>query len=833
MTRKILPENITPSHYDLHIDSNLEDLTYSGTVTINLHVNSNTENIYINAHKLKITKAQVRINNNILEGIISMEPDEKVKITLKEELVKHTTPILVLEFEGSIADDMNGYYVSKYEENGKQKLLFSTHFEPTAARTVFPCFDEPSMKATFSISLTLPSHLTALSNMSVKHVEEKNNFKTVYFNITPKMSTYLVAFVIGELEFIEKGNNPRIRVYTPLGLKSMGEFALNVAHECIKTFEEYFLIKYPIDKLDMVAIPEFAMGAMENWGLVTYRMSSLLYDPLQSGINTKKLVAETVCHELAHQWFGNLVTMKWWNDLWLNEGFATWAAAMAVDKITMIGWDVFTSFINNDIEVGMRYDGLNSTHPIDVEVNDPNDINQIFDGISYSKGASLIKMLEDYIGEEIFRTGLIKYLKKFQYGNAVTSDLWDCLSEVSGKNIQKLMSDWTTKPGFPLITVKTNNNKLILQQKRFMMDKSEKEGKWFVPIKIKFDGKVKIAEMSEDRIEIQKESENYKLNDGGSGFYRVIYEDNIDYSNIIVSYNDKNKINMINDAFQLALASMISISIPLKIISNMKNETNSEVLFSILNGLTELKSIYYDEFNNLEKKILDYTIHRSIDLQYPGETVDEITLSSLIVNYSVFNNNREMILNLSDIYNDFLKDKNIIHPVFKGALYGAAVKRNENGYFEKVFDVYKKGIVADEKILALRSLGATPDNMFFKTLMEESLKDNIKLQDKITLFVSLINNYEKRDDVIKFVMEHFDELRSSFKDNTTLLSYLIEVVFSVVSKKELLNEVKRFIKGIKIGGLERAISKALEKAEIKTKFRENNDIDSIIEYLHN
>ncbi|KAF7683721.1 Aminopeptidase M1 [Astathelohania contejeani] len=808
-----LPKNIIPSHYDLYINSNLNTFNYTGVVRIHINIISETNFIFINANKLKINKIQIRINNELLKGKFSMEKDDIVKIVFNKVLKQRCKAILVLQFMGIITKNMNGYYVSKYELNGKIQNIFSTQFEATSARDVFPCFDEPDMKTTFSISLTLPGDLIALSNMSVKSIRKENKKKTVLFNTTPKMSTYLIAFVIGNFEYLEKGSKPKIRVYTPIGLKDMGKLALNVAYECIKVYEKYFDIEYPIDKLDMVAIPEFPVGAMENWGLITYRMSSILYDPNQSSISTIKIVSATVCHELAHQWFGNLVTMKWWNDLWLNEGFATWAAAMAISKIPMIGWDVLTSFINDDIKIGKEYDSLNTTHPIIVEIKNSEDIKQISGGILYSKSSSLIKMLEDYIGEDVFRYGLVKYLKKYKYENTTSLNLWDSLSKVSGKNIRKLMEDWTTKSGFPLITVDSKDNKLILRQRRFMMDNSEREGMWFLPIKINFNGRIKLIEMNEEKIEIEKESEDYKLNEGGSGFYSVLYHDTIN----ILNYNDKNKINIINDSFQLALASLIDISVPLKYISEMENETNYEVLYSILSGLTEINSIYYDRIINFESLILKYTTHRHIDLHFPGENINEIARNNLLLNYSVDNNDSDIISKLSDI---FMSNNDYVHSVFKSALYTAAIKQNEEGAFKRVFDIYKKGKVADEKILALKALGSTSDENYFIKIMNETLQDNVLLQDKITLFSSLIDNYKKRDDVIRFVINHFDELISKFNNSTMLVSNLIELTISVISKKDLLDEVKEFLKTIKIDGIDMAINKALEKAEIKIKFKE-------------
>ncbi|KAG0419280.1 putative M1 family aminopeptidase 2, partial [Dictyocoela roeselum] len=418
---RTLSANVLPVHYEINISHKDDD--FAGRVDIDLKIEKATDTISINSKGLKIIKCEVFGKR----CQVSEEKDEELTIKVGEKIMGPGQ--MKLEFVGRVSYNMEGFYASQYSIGKIKKKLYSTHFEPTHARMLMPCFDQPDMKATFRLTLETDD-VEVISNTHGKSHLLANGRKVTVFERTPKMSTYLLAFVIGELEHHEEYlNNIQIRVYTIEGEKSKGEYAIRVAAQCLDFFQRYFAFPYPLKKLDLVGIPEFSMGAMENWGLVTFRETALLYDPYNSNVHQKKRIAEVVCHELAHQWFGNLVTMKWWDDLWLNEGFATYAASLAMENIPIVNWDVWTDFIATETDRGMGEDALKSSHPIKVDVYDPNDIDQIFDGISYSKSASLIRMIENFLGKEKFKASLASYIKKFQYSNATTADLWEMLSD--------------------------------------------------------------------------------------------------------------------------------------------------------------------------------------------------------------------------------------------------------------------------------------------------------------------------------------------------------------------------------------------------------------------
>ncbi|PIO38912.1 hypothetical protein AB205_0151840 [Aquarana catesbeiana] len=467
------------------------------------------------------------------------------------------TGMLKIDFVGELNDKMKGFYRSKYNTaSGEVRYAAVTQFEATDARRAFPCWDEPAIKATFDVILIVPKDRVALSNMNLierKAYPDDNNLVEVKFARTPTMSTYLVAFVVGEYDFVEarSSDGVLVRVYTPVGKAEQGKFALEVAAKTLPFYKDYFNVPYPLPKIDLIAIADFAAGAMENWGLVTYRETALLIDPKNSCSSSRQWVALVVGHELAHQWFGNLVTMEqpssrcsyskdrsqrthkedrgkiedmsavtahllegfvlrprftsaltkiatarfcdreeWWTHLWLNEGFASWIEYLCVDHC-FPEYDIWTQFVSADYTRAQELDALDNSHPIEVSVGHPSEVDEIFDAISYSKGASVIRMLHDYIGDEDFRKGMNQYLIKFQEKNAATEDLWESLEQASGKPIAAVMSTWTKQMGFPLIYVESEQKEdsriLKLSQKKFCASgphHGEESPQWMVPISI-------------------------------------------------------------------------------------------------------------------------------------------------------------------------------------------------------------------------------------------------------------------------------------------------------------------------------------------------------------
>ena len=517
---------VKPINYDLVFTPDLKQFTFDGRETITVFCKKNTNSIFLNCAEIKIIACKIQNKGRIIKcSTKTNEKKEELQITLQEKIEGQAS--IIIEFQGILNDRLLGFYRSQYLQKGKTKYLATTQFEAADARRAFPCWDEPKAKATFDISIIADKGFTAISNMPIKS-KTKFGSKTIYkFSKTPIMSTYLVYLGVGEFEYLSgKVGKTQIRVVTTRGNKSKGKFSLELGKKLLVAYEKYFGIKYPLPKLDLIAVPDFAAGAMENWGAITFRETILLYDSKTSSTKTKQFIAEVISHEIAHQWFGNLVTMQWWNDLWLNESFATFMATKFVDQFYP-EWDLWNQFVDDAMNVAMGLDSLKTTHPIDVKVNSPAEIREIFDAISYDKGGCILRMLEDYVGEPNFRKGLKEYLKTFKYKNAKGQDLWDAIGKASKMPVSSMVNSWLKQPGFPLVEVIQDGNKLQIKQDRYLLDPDKKTSKgiWKIPLAIGLSNKISTSLFSKKSISIKiPKSVGFVVNYGRKGFYRVKYE---------------------------------------------------------------------------------------------------------------------------------------------------------------------------------------------------------------------------------------------------------------------------------------------------------------------
>lgn len=545
---------------------------------------------------------------------------------------------ITLDFQGLLNHDMAGFYRSQYKpaapaaasvpRDDEWHYMLSTQFESSDARRAFPCFDEPNLKATFDFSIEIPNDQVALSNMPVKSTTPAAEGKQlVAFETTPVMSTYLLAWAVGDFEYIEaftdrryNGKQLPVRVYTTRGLKEQGQWALQHAPKVIDFFSESFDIDYPLPKSDILAVHEFTHGAMENWGLVTYRMTAILFDEKKSEARFRNRIAYVVAHELAHQWFGNLVTMDWWDELWLNEGFATWAGWLATDHLHP-DWQVWPQFINEGFESALSLDALRSSHPIQVPVRDALDVNQIFDAISYLKGCSVIRMLANHLGVKTFLKGVSIYLKKHTYDNAKTVALWDALSEASGTDVPALMAPWIEKIGFPVLTVAEEPGQISIKQSRFLSTGDVKPEDdttiWWVPLA--FEGKagaqgVQPLALTAKQDTIRDVNDDfYLVNKDATAFYRVNYPPQRlqRLGTQLGRLSTEDKIFITGSAADLAFSGYGTTSALLSFIQGFKDETHFRVLSQALDSVGLVKSIFGDD-ETIKKGLETFTL-RLID----------------------------------------------------------------------------------------------------------------------------------------------------------------------------------------------------------------------------
>ena len=489
-------ESFIPENYNLFLDINRSEKTFTGNVAITGEALDN----HISLHQKDLTISSVLLDNESLNFQMD-DANEAFHIELPETGVL----TLVIEFSGRITDNMTGIYPSYYTYNGEKKEIISTQFESHFAREAFPSDDEPEAKATFDFSLKFDAEEgdIALSNMPEinSHLREETGVWT--FETTPRMSTYLLAFGFGALQgkTAKTQNGTEVGVFATVAqAENSVDFALDIAVRVIDFYEDYFQVKYPIPLSYHLALPDFSAGAMENWGLVTYREVYLLVDE-NSSAASRQQVALVVAHELAHQWFGNLVTMKWWDDLWLNESFANMMEYVSVDAIEP-SWNIFEDFQTTGVPHALQRDATDGVQSVHMEVNHPDEINTLFDSaIVYAKGSRLMHMLRRWLGDEAFAKGLKAYFEKHQYNNTIGRDLWNALSDASGKDVSSFMDTWLEQPGYPVVSAEVVDDTLILSQKQFFIGEHEDKGRlWEIPLNTNWKGLPDT--LSEERIEI-------------------------------------------------------------------------------------------------------------------------------------------------------------------------------------------------------------------------------------------------------------------------------------------------------------------------------------------
>ncbi|XP_048186963.1 leucyl-cystinyl aminopeptidase [Perognathus longimembris pacificus] len=592
-----LPTAIMPQRYELNLHPNLTSMTFKGSVTISLQALQATWNVILHStgHNIsKVTFMSAVSNQEKQVELLEYPYHEQIAIVSSEALLAGHNYTLKIEYSANISSSYYGFYGITYKDESNEKKYFAaTQFEPLAARSAFPCFDEPAFKATFIIRIIREEQYTALSNMPKKSsVHMENGLVQDEFCESVKMSTYLVAFILGEMKNLSQDvNGTLVSIYVVPEKIGEVHHALETAVKLLQFFHDYFEIQYPLKKLDLVAIPDFEAGAMENWGLLTFREETLLYDNNTSSVADRKLVTKIIAHELAHQWFGNLVTMQWWNDLWLNEGFATFMEYFSLEKIFK-ELSSYEDFLDARFKT-MKKDSLNSSHPISSSVQSSEQIEEMFDSLSYFKGASLLLMLKTYLSEDVFQRAIILYLHNHSYGSIQSDDLWDSFNEVTNRtpDIKKMMKTWTLQKGFPLVTVKRKGMELYIQQERFFLNMkheiqpSDASYLWHIPISYVTDGRnyskyqpMSLLDKKSGVINLTEQVRWVKVNTNMTGYYIVHYADE-DWAALIEQLkvnpyvlSDKDRANLINNIFELAGLGKVPLKKAFDLLDYLKNE---------------------------------------------------------------------------------------------------------------------------------------------------------------------------------------------------------------------------------------------------------------------
>ncbi|KAJ1977834.1 hypothetical protein H4R34_003429 [Dimargaris verticillata] len=864
--REVLPTNVKPLHYALELTPDLEQLVFQGRVTVKLEVAKATSVIALNTDDLKIQSAHVvqnvaKTEQKLAADNISYDAaKQRAILTFAQELPAGSQATLFMEFTGVLNDLMTGFYRSTYtDDQGNKKVMAVTQFEPTDARRAFPCWDEPALKATFDVTLTVPAALTALSNMHVvteTHLSPAHGSgparKQVKFATTPIMSTYLLAFVVGELEYVEmhttgKFNKKpiRCRVYTVPGYTDQARFALDVAAGTLEGLAETFDIPYPLPKLDLVAIPDFEAGAMENWGLVTYRTSALLFDEARSSVRAKQYIAYVVAHENSHQWFGNLCTMEWWSDLWLNEGFATWVGNYVVDKL-FPEWKTWTTFVNDETQKGLALDALRSSHPIEVDVQRAAEISQIFDAISYSKGASVIRMLSSYLGDDVFLKGIRAYLRKHMYGNASTKDLWHALSEASGQDVAKFMELWTRHVGYPVIEVTEDaqqgsakgDRQLRVRQTRFLssgnVKAEEDQVAWWVPLSIVTseaprDPSHDILTERETTVTIPAQATYYKLNHRYTGVYRVKYSSEAiaALAKALQQGSDQldtiDRLGIVADTGALMPAGISSTPDFLTLLQSVQGETEFVIWSDVSSRLTTIVSAWYEQPTAVQDQLAAF-VRQLYSQQFQrlgwekidGETSFDTRLRSLVIRQLAGAGQPDVVSEAQRRFKQYFEDKNesAIQSDILGTVFYAAIRHGSGAEVNHVTKFYEETNVSDLKMQALSSLGAVQQPDLIVRCLDYAISDKVRNQDLHVLLMSLGLNRKARQATWEFVQKHWSMLTDRYKASMLYMGSVLKTATQEFASEAKAQEMEAFFKGKDVSKLDRALSQSLERIRL-------------------
>ena len=849
-----LPQNVTPRRYRLRLQPDLDSFTFSGDQAVDIEILEPTSSITLNAMDLWIRGASVSVDGTaIAAGTISLDSsNETATLEFGQEL--STGPArLDMSFTGVLNDKLLGFYRSEYiSQDGQARYLATTQFEATDARRAFPCWDEPARKASFDVTLVFAEGLQAVANTpAVEETSPGPGLKSVRFAETPVMSTYLLAFIVGDLVSIEAdaANGTRMGIWTTPGKEDQAQFALDTSVKLLGYFNDYFGIPYPLPKLDHIAIPDFAAGAMENWGAITYRETALLVDPVNSSAGTRQRVAEVVAHEMAHMWFGDLVTMEWWDDLWLNESFASWMGTKAVDWL-FPDWEMWTQFVNMDTNRALSLDGLKNSHPIEQEVKNPAEVSQLFDAISYSKGASVIRMLEQFLGPETFRQGLNRYLSNNMYANARTQDLWSALEEESGQPVTSIMDSWVKQMGYPVLQVDSERAEehleLSMSQERFVYDRplgpgSPEDGGsdpevWQVPVTVNSGGEASAAtvmEGRETRLEMPAVGGWFKVNSGQTGFYRVNYS-NDDWQRLVPAVSSlelsaTDRLGVQNDAYALSKAGLLPISQFLELAGAYVNETDASVWSDLASNLRDIEQLIagdpvHPAYQEFARGLFGPAARRAGWGPRPGDGHLDALLRTTVLGQAGSYEDREVLQGAIGQFQRYLSDHDSVHPDLRGVVCSLAAQAGDRSTYDQLWELEGQASLQEEKIRLLLALTRFQDTGLLNETLERALSSRVRSQDTITVVGGVAANIRGREPAWEFVKSNWAEFDRRYGSGGFGLMRLVSICSSF-NTEEKMADVERFFTDHPTPAAERTIRQALERMRLNINWLERNRHD--------
>lgn len=882
-----LPRSVKPLHYKVKLQPLINgNFSILGYVEVEVEVLEATSNVTLHIADIVTKNETIRLapSDQVQGpgiGINKHSYDNERQFyvaELGEELEVGKKYVLSMDFEGYLNDQLHGFYRSTYKaEDGSDRLIASTQFQPTDARRAFPCFDEPGMKATFEVYLGREEGMSSISNMPKFEsipIEGQPGWVWDHFNTSVPMSTYLVAFVISDFSHMNSTANDHVlfRVWARKAAIEQANYALTTGPDILTFFEGYFNVPFPLPKQDMIAIPDFSAGAMENWGLITYRETAMLYDPAVSAASNKQRVVVVVAHELAHQWFGNLVTPEWWTDLWLNEGFASFMEYLGVDH-SEPSWKMMEQFVPDDLHDVFAIDCLESSHPISIPVGHPDEINEIFDRISYAKGASIIRMMNHFLTEATFRKGLSNYLTDLKYQNAEQDDLWQYLTTAAYEDntlptdisVKKIMDTWTLQMGYPVIKVtrSSDGTSATVTQERFLLVKNPNstdthDYKWWVPLSYTTETSPDFETTKPQRWMMDTEQQLtisslpakdkwVIFNVQETGYYRVNY-DAENWNLIIQQLKDQhesihviNRAQIIDDVLNLARAGQVSYDTALSVNAYLGKEVEYVPWDTALNNLGYLENMFTRSsgYGDLKSYLLDILIPLYNSVGFEDNLNDphldqykRVKALSWACNLGY----QDCVDNSQSLFNTWVlnpTNTSLISPNLKSTVYCTGVAEGGEEEWNFAWEQYINSNVATEKAKLLSAMGCTKEVWILSRYLDMAFTEGsgIRKQDASQVFAAVARNDVGRYLAWNYLRDQWQKI-ADYTGTFTTLGDMVNTVsyeFNTREEKHELELFKQQHEG-QLGTATRAVDQAIERTENNIKWMDNN-YDVIMQWL--
>lgn len=856
-THSRLSTDVVPSRYNLRIETDLGAWQFKGTETILVSVRRPVSTIVLNASELQISKVGIRP----VGSSTHTPPNIKTEAKPQQEQVHLLLPKLLpagqyeisLAFEGTLNDKLRGFYRAHYNDTqGVRRTLAATQMEPTDARRMFPCFDEPAFKASYQITTLVAPDLTAISNAPIKSesTDQSTGKKLIEFAPTPPMSTYLVALVIGKFQSTEPKviDGVPIKVWAVPGKAGMGRYAQELAGRLLTYYNNYFGTPYPAPKLDLVAIPDFEAGAMENLGCITFRETLLLVDDKTASTATRQQVAGVVAHEMAHMWFGDLVTMAWWEDLWLNEAFATWMATKSMDFL-MPEWHLWDRFAAARSSA-MATDSLLATRPIRFAVTNPEQANEMFDEITYVKGSSVLRMLEHWVGEATFRAGLQRYMKKYQFKNACTKDLWEAIGAASGKNVSAVMESWVNQPGLPLISLEApsaDGRRVKLTQQRFLLAPQSKAAPlvWPVPVSLKqimpvpsaadnFSSRqsprVDLVRSAAQTIVLAKPVQLFFANAGANGYYRTRHPAQFVRRLgplIQASLSPAERLCLLSDQWALTLAGHIPVSEYLDLTASYRTDSDPSVVDTLVGQLNYLHAMVDDrklpEIQALIRDRLAPALRRLGWSTQAGEPdLTKILRGRVIEALGTTGQDELVIARARTLFARYLKEPNSVDSNLLDALTKIVAYNGDSSDYDIIRQCWLEAGTPEVEERNLLALGVFRKPELVRKSLALTLSHEVRPQDAPHLLGTILANRDGRRLAWQFIKDHWGKIVDRFPMN---------MVPRVVSAAAWLNasgdeaDLRAFFRAHPVTAGQRAVARTLERVSINVRFKQRSRQD--------